>query len=258
MKVQKFIYNDLKALRESLNKEALTAWSDMCADTMNTSGAKKAADMLIDGDAKSAELIHECTGIREFSQAVQSIKIKRDVTGCLPCIPAYLMGLPKQMLNVHKEPKPAPFVNIYVNTTVPYFVTKSDIAKAGAKVAAIVKAIEKKGIRVNLFAVIHAKLNQKTDERYILGVRVKKADAPLNLLNMAFCFINEAFLRKVYFSHLERHCSEYVSSYGWVSRDKDTMKKELGEGIFFNTYDIIQNNSAIEDLVKHVNDYFTK
>lgn len=252
-------YNSLQALAHDVSGEVLKAWGkNSTRKTYGDTSTDNAVNMLTFGDVDSAKIIRACDGIENADAVSHRIQLVNDVKGCIPNIPAYLMGLPKQMLNVRREAVRVPVIDIYVNTTCSWNVTREQIARAGAKVANVVAGVEKKGIRVNLHALVSTKTRPRTrreNDIYIMSVRVKEATEPLNLLNMAFCFVNEDFLRRIFFLHLDTHLKYYTSGRGVVLRDTDILREQLGKGVFFHTQNIIEDETPISGLVEEVNNY---
>lgn len=168
----------------------------------------EAFDRLENGDSESAARIKNLNlAVRTPIQ--ERVRLENSVVGCVPNCPAHIMGLPKQMINVRRRPIHVPVVSIFIDTAVSAFVDAADMEKAAAHVASCVAAIERKGVRVNLYAGFAAegkitngpKAGKKG--QYLIAAKIKSATAPLNLLTAAFPMASVAFLRTVLFHAYE-------------------------------------------------------
>lgn len=87
------------------------------------------------------------------------------------------------------------------------------IIQRGAMICALVDAIEYAGFRVELICNDASKHN--CDGWFEIDVLLKKANQPLNLIEMAFCLAHPAMLRRMMFSVAEiEGWSDYAYLYG--------------------------------------------
>ena len=161
-------------------------------------------EYLHSGDPVAAAKIKAEGDIIAKKQGEGAPNLESGVYGCVPCVPNYLRGVPKNMLRVDRKYPRKPVIDIYVDTAIWDGVNLDRLAEAAAKVANVVTATERAGVRVNLYALVCAQMKKKGDYPDYLGfsVRVKDSRAPLNLLNIAFSLTNRALCRMV-FCHWE-------------------------------------------------------
>lgn len=157
-------------------------------------------------------------------------QVRKSVCGSLPNVPLYLRGVPACMLDFRRTKVPGRTVNLIINIAFDYNVSVEDIVKTGAIIASAIKEIEGKGIRINLYALYSSAYLKDS----IIGVvNLKRAESPLNMLNIAYPLINPSFLRRTAFRFTEtvpvkKLPSSIVRRYG----DVRTIKN-----IFNNTSD---------------------
>lgn len=254
------IYNSVAELSAALtSKKPIECWYNPVSKRdplthKSWAGAslEESYEMLSTGDAKSAAKIKAEGEILAENNDGNIPQIITSVVGCVPSVPNYLRGVPKQMLKVVRQPKQMPIIDIYVDGAIWDNCNTKEAAKAAAKIANIVTATELAGVRVNLYAMI---ASYKNSDSAAMIVKLKDDDAPLNLLNIAFPLTNMAFCRSIYLDWLEKHHGKYMSNYGSVM-SANQIKKEFGiEGLVFSVSDIMNQSTSIEVLANKVNDY---
>lgn len=168
-----------------------------------TESFAEADKLMLKGDYESLKKLKEVnlpTAIKRDS--VYKTQVRKSVCGSLPNVPLYLRGVPTNMLDFRKTKVPGRTVNMIVNNAVNSGESAENIARAGALIAASVKDIEEKGIRVNLYIVKTLK-GESSKDKIALVIRLKKAESPLNMLNIAYALINPSFNRRHCFRFLE-------------------------------------------------------
>ena len=153
-----------------------------------------AFELLDKGDSKRAAMIKAEGEILNEAQGGTMPKIEIGVYGCIPSVPNYLRGVPANMMRVVREPRRNPIIDVYVDTGISWNTKLKDAAIATAKIANVVTAVEMSGVRVNLYAVFGTK---EDNDAAGFCVKIKEANSPLNLLNIAFPMTNSAFCRVV-------------------------------------------------------------
>lgn len=92
-------------------------------------------------------------------------------------------------------------------------ISPETIIQRGAMICALVDAIEYAGYRVEV--ICNDTSSDNSNGWFEIDVVVKKANQPLNLIEMAFCLAHPAMLRRMMFSVAEiEGWSDYASYYG--------------------------------------------
>ena len=186
-----------------------------------TESFAEADKLMLGGDYESLKKLKEVnlpTTIKRDS--AYKTQVRKSVCGSLPNVPLYLRGVPTNMLDFRKTKVPGKTVNMIVNNTTNFLVSAENIVRVGALIAASIKEIEEKGIRVNLYTINPLRGKSKED-KIALVIRLKKAESPLNMLNIAYVMVNPSFSRRHCFRFLEtipvkKIDSEFTKRYGFV------------------------------------------
>lgn len=143
--------------------------------------------------------------------------------GFLPIVPRVLSGVPENMLAVRKEAyKNTKIINIVYNVTAGYSVEAEEIIEVSAKVASVIKTLEKNGYRVNLYLACVCGVNSKT---VCITVKTKDSGQYFDTLRAAYPLVNPSFLRRHLSAVLERIKEiQLPSGYGKVLSDEDAQK----------------------------------
>lgn len=186
-----------------------------------TESFAEADKLMLGGDYESLKKLKEVnlqTTIKRDS--VYKTQVRKSVCGSLPNVPLYLRGVPTNMLDFRKTKVPGRTVNLIVNNAVSSEESAENIVRVGALIAASIKDIEEKGIRVNLY-IVKTLRGESSKDRIALVIRLKKAESPLNMLNIAYALINPSFNRRHCFRFLEtipvkeiESC--FVAHYGYL------------------------------------------
>lgn len=215
----------------------------------------EAMEKFFKGDADAAKKIKAQGEILNEAQGGTMPKIEIGVYGCIPSVPNYLRGVPANMMRVVREPRRNPVIDIYVENSIYDRIDTDKVAEKAAIIANVIYATEMAGVRVNLYAVNTSHDHHDTGKAYAMVVKIKDADAPLNLLNIAFCVCNKAMHRSIFLMWLERHANNRVSGYGAPMRG-DNAKNTFGiDGVVLSIRDMVDNYWGIDDVTRKINEY---
>ena len=218
------VFNSLSAFNSALNERTINvAFSSHqssvtgTAKFTTTENYQEASDLMLSGDIANLDKLVTVDGV-DLSHIHGTKKVNRQqksVAGGFPLVPVYLTGVPKNMLASKKITTKTKVISIVYNLSVCGNISSKDIVAAGAKVASIIKYLEAKGIRCNLYVADVAKSVYSDMQVISFAVKIKDAGAPLNLLNIAYPLINPSMLRRHVFRFIET-CPAAVS--GGIAR----------------------------------------
>lgn len=215
----------------------------------------EAMEKFYKGDADGAKKIKAQGEILNEAQGGLLPKIEVGVYGCIPSVPNYLRGVPVNMMRVVREPRKNPIIDIYVENSIYDSIDVNKVAEKAAIIANVIYATEMEGVRVNLYAVNTAHDHHDTGKAYAMVVKIKDADAPLNLLNIAFCVTNRAMHRSIFLAWLERHATNRVIGYGAPMRGDNVKKTFDIDGIVLSIRDMVDNYWGIQEVTNKINEY---
>lgn len=208
------------------------------------------------GDADAAAKIR---AEGDFMLPAQDHKplLRTAVCGCLPCVPNYLRGVPNQMYQIKSNTRRKPVVDIYVEATIYDGINEQKLAQKCAALANAIAAVELTGYRVNLYAVCAC---ENSSNQCGVCVNLKQADAPLNLLNIAFPLTNKAFCRAVFLRWVDVNVAHSThtacSNYGnMVSATKIKDLFDIKDGIFISVARMTDEDMSQQELEKEINNY---
>lgn len=214
-----------------------------------------ATDLMRFGDRKNFESLNrEIKKVARLKGSGEQIRMiaEKSVVGCLPIIPAYLSGLPTNMLNIRRQKVVNNKVlNVVYSTVVDWTWSTNDIIKAGAALLSAINSIEKQGYRVNLYVV--NLLTSRENEKFGTLIKIKSSDEYLDLLKCAYPIINPSFIRRhliKYVESLDFKDKKIVRNYGSVINDSKTIKELLKPILskidyLVTAYEIRSNNFAV-------------
>lgn len=215
----------------------------------------EAMEKFFKGDADAAKKIKAQGEILNEAQGGTMPKIEIGVYGCIPSVPNYLRGVPANMMRVVREPRRNPVIDIYVENSIYDRIDTDKVAEKAAIIANVIYATEMAGVRVNLYAVNTSHDHHDTGKAYAMVVKIKDADAPLNLLNMAFAVCNKAMHRNIFFAWLERHANNRVYGYGRPMRGNEISPTFGIDGIVLSIRDMVDNCWGIDQVTRKINEY---
>ena len=156
------------------------------------------------------------------------------------------------MMRVIREPRRNPIIDVYVDAGISYSTKLKDAAIATAKIANVITAVEMSGVRVNLYAVFGTK---EGSDAAGFAVKIKEANSPLNLLNIAFPMTNSAFCRVVSLHWQECNSDKVWGGHGSLMSAK-TIADTFGlEGLTLSVQETIDHKTSIENIAKKFNEY---
>ena len=210
-------------------------------------------ELLDKGDKKAAAKIKAEGEILAEANSGARLNIVPAVVGCLPCVPNFLRGVPTSMLKVVNTPREMPVIDIFVCVSVYDGINTKKVAEKAAMLANVITATEISGVRVNLWAV--SGMLHDNGNRYGFIVSIKDADAPLNLLNIAFALTNMGFSRTLSLLYLEQVCEERDGGYG-IPLSAKAAKEAIGrDGLYFSIKDMVMEDEQLKHIEQRVNEY---
>jgi hypothetical protein len=176
-----------------------------------TSNYQEAIDLLKNGWSDMSKKLEQKLKIAAKEIAPKKVnRMAYDVAGFQASVPRYLQGIPTNMVNKKSVTQKQKVITIVKNIGYNCNITTEEIIEQSIKAFMIVKAIEEKGIRVNLEICWSS---EKNGERFLYKVRLKNASERLNISKMAFPMVNPSMLRRVMFRMLE--VDPNITQQGW-------------------------------------------
>ena len=257
-------YNSVAALAATLEGEPLknnsisTKSAKALFDFAGVSTIAEAKTLLEDGDANAAAKI-KAAGDIVAPPKDSKPQLRNSVVGCLPNVPNYLKGVPTAMYQIHTTARKKPVVDIYVEATIYDGIDEKALASKCNMLANAIAATELAGYRVNLFAVCLTQSNKRSRNMCGLCVNIKEADAPLNLLNIAFPLTNKAFCRAIYLRWIDVNAnfdaSGKYSYYGNTCSTSEIKNAFNVNGLLLSMRDLVRYDTKQSELEKQINDY---
>lgn len=159
-----------------------------------------------------------------------------EVVGSAPIVPRALSGEPRNMRRARTTATAPRSVSIWLTPSASASVDASKITQWLIANLEQVSALEASGLRVRLGAFetfIDRRHNRKS---YLVSVDLKKAEAPLSILRVAFPAGHPAFLRRICFDWYERlpnahNIEGYGPAFEYANSDmKKAVSEALGNG----------------------------
>lgn len=202
--------------------------------------------------------IGKVKGIVKVSTVVEKRKSLLNVAGFSPCVPAAIQGKPKTMYYTKKEKTAAPVVRLYYDRGIPWYVSQETITRGGANVVALVRYLEARGIRVELYVCHVSKSGKKGCKTRACVVRIKAAAAAVNLQLISYPIVHASFVRRHIFRWMEtsRITVGYSNrSYGYTNVSPLEVLQNLGlmeKDAYFIDCKTAAGANSIEDLLLRV------
>ena len=137
----------------------------------------------------------------KIAEKEKNRKIKNDILGFAPNVPAYLMGHPLNMFNMEKSNKDAPsVVRIFYSISASAFEDKHNLYMRGICTLALIKQIESMGYRVQLDLV---ECSRTKNQVMITSWTLKNPDDFIDYRASYFPLVNPSFLRRLHFRLIE-------------------------------------------------------
>lgn len=128
------------------------------------------------------------------------VRAVNDIVGFQVNVPRYLQGIPTSMINKKRVPQKQKVVSLVKGITYNGGISAQTILDDSVKFLQLVQAIEKEGIRVNVYAAFYTKSGS---EEVFYKFKIKDAKERLNLSKMAFPLMHPSFLRRIIFRAME-------------------------------------------------------
>ena len=221
-----------------------------------TETLQEAYDLLLTGDEKLYKEFKEARDLkidRLLGNVVNKKSFKNDVVGFQPNVPAYLMGVPNNMINDIPMKLSQKVINIVLCMSVSAFVSKNTLKNIGMKYAQVIDLLEKGGYRCNLY-MAHA--GEYNDEKNICLFKIKTDREPFNLKKCVFPIAHPAMFRRVMFRWIE--CCDVDNEltnggYGRPIENKNYIKTTLEKALKANFIVWNFQNSSdvtVENIIK--------
>lgn len=175
---------------DEAQKLLLTGWDD---------GAKQLTTSLNIANAKMQN--------REVKRAIH------DIVGFQASVPRYLQGIPTNMVNQKNVKQKQKIVTLVKSIAYSSRITANEILDDSVKFLQIVQAVEKKGIRVNVYVAWHSAEGR---EEVLYRTKIKSSGERLNISKMSFPLLHPSFLRRIMFKTLESDLD--IQSTSWAGR----------------------------------------
>lgn len=235
----------------AMSKRSKEYQRDFCGATY-----EEALELLSIGDPEKAAQIRAEGEILAEKTSGAVPRIHTGVIGCVPCVPNYLRGVPNNMLYIKREPQQKPIIDIYVVSSIYADINERKVAEKAAMLANIITATEQAGVRVNLYACAGTASSYGTDSNYFgFSVKLKEANSPLNLLNIAFCICNKAFCRSISLRWLECVSKRKIGGHGYPMRAEPFKKEFNTRGLVLSVRDLVDYNVEFSALEQTINNY---
>ena len=127
-----------------------------------------------------------------------------DVAGAYPIAALAAAGDPCSMVMPDPiETSPRPIVRLAVNVWASCAYTSAQFTSYGAAVLSYIDAIEASGARVELNMLCHCAVGDETKDSYTTLVPIKRAEEPVEIDRLTYCFTHVSMLRRLFFSHMQ-------------------------------------------------------
>lgn len=189
-----------------------------------------------------------------LGNVIKRKQYKNDIVGFQANVPAYLTGVPLNIVNEYKAKTSQKIVNIFINIRVDGGTSKERVLKIGTIYVIMLDLLEKAGYRVNLYV---GSANRIRDDYYMyLALKIKTDKEPLNLKKMCFPIAHASMLRRIKFRWMEVcDCNIDPTRNGYggpdsLERTTRMMKRALGEDCIVFNYEDTSGNVTEEYVLK--------
>jgi hypothetical protein len=211
MKNYSEIFSSLKNLSDTINSRKMNeVFVNAKREDSNTNDSiftgtksyEESDKLMLSGDSTNLDKLESVKGIDVTKIAgVQKRNIcTKSIAGGFPIVPVYLAGVPKNMMAAKKIETKSKVISLIYNKSVDCSIPAENIINAGAKLVSIIKYIESKGIRINLYL---ASKTIKNGQILSFAIKIKDSGAPLNVLNIAYPLINPSIIRRQFLKFIE-------------------------------------------------------
>lgn len=178
-----------------------------------TSNYTEAIKLLLTGWSEGAAKL--TTSLNVANAKMQNREVKRaihDIVGFQASVPRYLQGIPTNMVNQKNVKQKQKVITLVKSIAYYSGITTDEILSDSVKFLQIVQAIEKKGIRVNIYIAWHSAIEGR--EEILYRTKIKSSGERLNISKMSFPLLHPSFLRRIMFKALESDLD--IQSKSWA------------------------------------------
>lgn len=201
---------------------------DESYDFTGTKSLSEAYNLCKYGDEELRKYIYKYTSELETIDTANKIRRStiNDVVGFMPNVPNYIIGLPNNMIRDNRTILKSKIINIFINISAPWHVSKEDIQRNAAMFVSAINRLEEEGYRCNVYSGSIGEHSYK-DIKNALIVKIKSDKEPLNLAKMAFPLAHPSMLRRLKFKWMEIIPLDFGSGYGTTISNEKEIKKLL-------------------------------
>ena len=187
-----------------------------------------------------------------LGNAVRKQKYENRIYGCVPNVPAYLLGHPLNMINPEIGRISYKVINIYISVGVCWSINASDIERTGLVYLSVIDLLEKAGYRCNVYCGASS-IGSKAEYMY---VRIKTDREPLNLKKLVFPLVHPSMLRRIWFRWAEVNDYDYDITGGYGREDsKEAIRRKLKkvekeDFIFWGYENVTEEKHELKDIKK--------
>lgn len=178
---------------------------------------------------------------------------KNNIQGYLPNVANFLIGNPKNMIDVEKAKTSQRVINIFLNIRVDGFTSADEVTKIGVKYLSVIDILEKMGYRCNLYSGV---ANERDGYYSFMMVRVKTDKEPLNMKKICFTIAHPSMQRRIKFKwmevndfHFDYTCRGY-GGYVSPSTAKKILDEKLRDNFIVWTYETEARSKTVEEIIK--------
>ena len=230
-------------------------------DFTGTHSFQEAIDLLKYGDENLFEEIKKEKSKVNIDKILGNAKrrqvYKNDIQGYIPNVANFLIGNPKNMINIEQTKTHQRVINIFLNIRIDGFTSSDVTTQMGIKYLSVIDVLEKMGYRCNLYSGV---ANERDGYYSFMMVRIKTDKEPLNMKKICFTIAHPSMQRRIKFKWMEvndfQH--DFTRGYGsYVSPGtiKETIDKKLRDNFIVWTYETEQRSKTVEDIIKDLKEY---
>lgn len=191
---------------------------------------EKACDLLHKGYATVVPKLQNRIEMTAKGEGVKTA-FRNDVVGFAPVVPLAMMGVPNSMVNTYRKPIRNKVLNIYYDRTALANRSQRQIEDTAVKFVSTLIDLEMQGYRFNLTVV---KTQADSKDADMLMLKIKDANAPLDLQRMTYPLVHTAFAR--------------VTCWDWYSRCPIARYR----GGFGHNLSIEKTNEQIQNAIEEI------
>lgn len=173
---------------EGANKLAREGWSE---------GAEQVESLLDKVEGEIRKLL-----------PMQRNTMRPAMVGGRVSVPAFLAGHPRQFLTLKREAATCKTITMAVNVGASCTVSAETMMRRGVAIAAVVRALEQRRVRVELVATITSYDKNYPGGCIAAAITIKRAADKLQADTVAFALAHFSFARRIGFACFEAQCIE--------------------------------------------------